>query len=202
MPVTFLTDGPPDSSTTLILAHGAGAPMDSEWMTTIAAGIGSAGVRVLRFEFPYMAERRTSGKRRPPDRQPTLLATWGEAFAAAAATRTVIGGKSMGGRIASMVADELGAAGLICLGYPFHAPGKPEVPRIAHLEHLATPALVVQGTTDPFGREEEVRTYPLSPSISIEWIEGGNHDLVSKGLGKSASRARVIERVVAFLENR
>ncbi len=200
--IDFLTDGPPDSTTTLILAHGAGAPMDSEWMNTIAAGVGATGVHVLRFEFPYMAERRTSGKRRPPDRQPTLLATWREAFAAADASRTLIGGKSMGGRIASMVADELGAAGLVCLGYPFHAPGRPEVPRIAHLEHLATPTLIIQGTADTFGREEEVRTYPLSPSITIEWLEGGNHDLVARGLGKAASRTRVIERVGAFIENR
>lgn len=195
----FLSDGPEDASATFILAHGAGAPMDSDWMDAVAAGIAATGIRVLRFEFPYMAERRTSGKRRPPDREAVLLETWRRAFAEADARRTAIGGKSMGGRMASMVADELGAAGLVCLGYPFHAPGKPEKPRIAHLEHLRTPTLIIQGTADPFGTREDVATYQLSGSITIEWMEGGNHDLVAKGLGKPQSRARVIEAASAFI---
>ena len=194
----FLSDGPADAPVTLILAHGAGAPMDSEWMNAIAAGVAATGVRVLRFEFPYMAERRTSGKRRPPDREAILLETWRSAFGEAGAGRTFIGGKSMGGRMASMVADELGAAGLVCLGYPFHAPGRPEKPRIAHLEQLRTPTLIIQGTADPFGTRGDVAGYPLSDAITFDWIEGGNHDLVAKGLGKQASRQRVIDATSAF----
>jgi predicted alpha/beta-hydrolase family hydrolase len=176
--------------------------MDSEWMNAIAAGIAAGGVHVLRFEFPYMAARRTTGHRRPPDRQPVLLDTWRSAFAASSAPRTFIGGKSMGGRMASMVADELGPAGLVCLGYPFHAPGKPEAPRIAHLQALQTPALVVQGTSDPFGTRQDVDGYHLAPAITIEWLEAGNHDLVTKGLGKAASRQYVVAAVLRFLASR
>ena len=195
----MLTDGPADSAATLILAHGAGAPMDSDWMNAIAGGIAANGIRVLRFEFPYMAERRASGKRRPPDREATLLQAWREAYAAAGSGTVFIGGKSMGGRMASMVADELGAAGLICLGYPFHAPGRPEKPRTAHLEHLGTPTLIIQGSADTFGTRDDVAGYALSPAIAIEWIEGGNHDLVTKSLGAAASRKRVIELATTFI---
>jgi hypothetical protein len=88
----------------------------------------------------------------------------------------VLGGKSMGGRMASMVADELGVAGLVCLGYPFHAPGRPESPRIAHLQQLRTPALILQGTRDPFGSTEELAGYGLSPAIRVHWLEDGDHD--------------------------
>ena len=198
----FISNGPPSASVTLVLAHGAGAPMDSEWMNAIATGVAADGFRVLRFEFPYMAERRTSGKRRPPDRQQVLLDAWRSAFAEAGEGPTVVGGKSMGGRMASMIADEVSAAGLVCLGYPFHAPGKPEAPRVQHLEFLRTPALFVQGTADPFGTRDDVAGYTLSPAITIEWVEGGNHDLVSKALGRAASRQHVIASVSSFLAAR
>lgn len=92
----------------------------------------------------------------------------------------VIGGKSMGGRVASMVADELHrdgkAAGLLCLGYPFHPPGRPDRPRTRHLETLETPALICQGTRDPFGTREDVESYRLSDRIGILWLEDGDHD--------------------------
>jgi predicted alpha/beta-hydrolase family hydrolase len=81
----------------------------------------------------------------------------------------------MGGRIASMIADEVGAAGVLCLGYPFHPPGKPERLRTAHLETLKTPTLIVQGTRDRLGTEEEVATYALSPSIEVAWMGDGDH---------------------------
>ena len=87
----------------------------------------------------------------------------------------VIGGKSLGGRIASMVADEVGARGLVCLGYPFHPPGKPEQLRTKHLENLATPALFIQGTRDPFGSAADVASYHLSAQIRMHWIEAGDH---------------------------
>jgi predicted alpha/beta-hydrolase family hydrolase len=91
------------------------------------------------------------------------------------ADEVVIGGKSMGGRIASMIADEVGAAGVVCLGYPFHPPGKPERLRTAHLERLKTPTLIVQGTRDQLGNEDEVATYALSPSIGLAWMADGDH---------------------------
>jgi predicted alpha/beta-hydrolase family hydrolase len=165
---------------TVVLAHGAGAPMDSPFMSTVARGLAARGMRVARFEFPYMDARRTGGKR-PPDREPVLRATWLAAIEElGGGARLVIGGKSLGGRIASMVADEAGARGLVCLGYPFHPPGQPERLRTAHLADLRTPALIVQGTRDPFGSPDDVAGYRLSPAIRIHWIQGGDHSLTKE----------------------
>ncbi len=201
MALHLLTDGPADGPT-LILAHGAGAAMDSEFMSFVAQGLGEAGVRVLRFEFPYMAGRRVDGKRRPPDREAVLLETWREAVRECGAERPFIGGKSMGGRMASMVADEVGAAGLVCLGYPFHPPGRPDRLRTAHLEQLQTPALIVQGTRDTFGTRDDVSTYALNDAITVHWIEGGNHDLRAPGRSKGQSWGEAIAAVAKFIGDR
>ena len=178
----FLFDDPPASaSATILLAHGAGAPMDSASMSAAAQALAKAGFRVARFEFGYMAARR-SGTRKPPPRAETLQ---GEYLAAIDALKAsgplIIGGKSMGGRVASMVADRMHAegkiAGLLCLGYPFHPPEKPQQLRTAHLADLKTPTLIVQGTRDPFGTSDEVAGYKLSKAIEILWLEDGDHDL-------------------------
>ena len=137
MPVTLPDlkfDGGSDRARTVVLAHGAGQPMDSPFMNVFAEGLADAGLRVARFEFPYMAARRRGGGRKAPDRPDVLMRTWKEVVAGLGGGEAlVIGGKSMGGRMASMVADEVGARGLVCLGYPFHAAGRPDAPRIAHL---------------------------------------------------------------------
>lgn len=178
--ISLLDDGPRDASTTLLLAHGAGAPMDSDWMNAVAAALAGQGIRAARFEFAYMAARRT-GRRKPPPKAETLLGEYRAAVDALELPgRLLIGGKSLGGRVASMVADELHGsgriAGLVCLGYPFHPPGSPEKLRTAHLQGLRCPALICQGTRDPFGTREEVAGYALSPSIALHWFEG-DHDL-------------------------
>ncbi|MDQ0392028.1 alpha/beta hydrolase family protein [Labrys monachus] len=182
MATVFLHDGPDDAGYTILLAHGAGAPMDSPWMNAAAAALAGAGLRVVRFEFGYMAARRTSAGRKPPPRAETLTSEYLAAVDALDARgAVVIGGKSMGGRVASMVADELHAAGriagLLCLGYPFHPPGKPAQLRTAHLAAMTTPALIAQGTRDPFGTREDVRGYALSKAIELLWLEDGDHDL-------------------------
>lgn len=161
--------------------------MDSDFMSAFAQGLASrgtglGGLRVVRFEFPYMANARCTGQRRPPDREPVLINSWRSLIADL--TRPpqgiiphslVIGGKSLGGRIASLIADQLHVAGLVCLGYPFHPPGRPEKTRIDRLKALSTPTLICQGTRDPFGRREEVASYHLSPMISFRWLEEGDH---------------------------
>jgi predicted alpha/beta-hydrolase family hydrolase len=171
----LLTDGPGDAPAAVVLAHGAGAGMETPFMNGMADRLARAGLKVVRFEFPYMQKRRADGKRRPPDRPPVLEAAWTELIARLGAERLVIGGKSMGGRVASAVADAAGVPGLVCLGYPFHPPGSPDKLRIAHLERLRTPALIVQGTRDPFGKPDEVERYPLSKSIRVHWIDDGDH---------------------------
>jgi uncharacterized protein len=153
-----------------------------------------------------MRARRTEGRRRPPDREAVLVARWREVIEAIAdvgdASRLVIGGKSLGGRMASLVADEMGVLGLVCLGYPFHPPGKPERLRTAHLKDLRTPTLIVQGTRDPFGGREEVGSYALSPSIEVRWVEGGDHSLAPRGGAEAAARALegVVEGVAAWVK--
>jgi predicted alpha/beta-hydrolase family hydrolase len=164
------------SKLTVILTHGAGAPMDTPFMNFFAEGLGERGYRVGRFEFPYMATRRTDGKRKPPDRQPVLLATWREIITGVTSP-VVIGGKSMGGRMASLIADECAVAGLLCLGYPFFGAGRKNTDRIEHLADLKTPTLFCQGTRDPMGNAETVAGLTLSKNIKISWAEDGDHDL-------------------------
>ena len=177
----FLLDGPADAETTILLAHGAGAPMDSASLNATAKALAEAGLRVARFEFGYMAARR-EGQRKPPPRAETLIPEYEAAVAELGGKgRLIIGGKSMGGRVASMAADELLAAkkisGLLCLGYPFHPPGKPEQLRTKHLAGLRTPTLICQGTRDEFGTRDEVPGYTLSQAIELFWLEDGDHDL-------------------------
>jgi predicted alpha/beta-hydrolase family hydrolase len=179
--VDFLTIGPDDAVITVLLAHGAGAPMDSAAMTATAEALAAEGLRVVRFEFDYMAARR-SGTRRPPPKAELLIPQYERAVSSLPASGTlIIGGKSMGGRVASMAIDSLHAAGkvsgLLCLGYPFHPPDKPQQLRTAHLKDPKTPTLIVQGTRDPFGTLDEVPAYDLSSSIDILWLEDGDHDL-------------------------
>lgn len=178
----FLLQGPQDARFTILLAHGAGAPMDSASMTAAANALAGVGFRVARFEFAYMAARRTSEGRKPPPRAESLNPEYEAAIAALGASGPlIIGGKSMGGRVASMIADDLyhrgKIAGLLCLGYPFHPPGQPEKLRTAHLTGLRTPALICQGTRDEFGTRDEVPGYDLSDRIEILWLEDGDHDL-------------------------
>lgn len=201
----FLTDGPARAARTIVLAHGAGAPMDSGFLNAVAKGLGSRGLRVLRFEFPYMAARRTGGKGGAPDREPVLRASWHAAIAHAGAEpeRLVIGGKSLGGRIASLVADEAAVAGLVCLGYPFHPPGQPAKLRTKHLETLKTKALVVQGTRDPFGTKEDVAGYALSKAIRVHWLEDGDHSFkprVKSGKTEAGHLEEAIATVAAFAD--
>jgi predicted alpha/beta-hydrolase family hydrolase len=165
---------------TLLLAHGAGAPMDSDFLQQISSRLAANGMAVVRFEFPYMAARRLDGRRRPPNPKAQLLACWRQVVAQVRGqTRgpLLIGGKSMGGRMASLLADELKVDGVVCLGYPFHAIGKPENPRVEHLAHLQTPTLIIQGERDPMGRRETVASYSLSVAIRLYWLPAADHDL-------------------------
>ena len=192
--MNLLRDGPDDAVASIVLAHGAGAPMDSRFMNDFAKALAERGLQTIRFEFAYMASRRMAAGRKPPPRAETVMGEYRDLVASLDESRPLfIGGKSMGGRVASMVADDLfGAgkiAGLVCLGYPFHPPGAPDKLRTAHLEILKTPALICHGTRDPFGTREEVERYPLSASIKLHWLEDGDHDFrPAKGSGVTAKQ--------------
>ena len=179
---SFLYDGPESASTTILLAHGAGAGMESGSMTMFAEAFADAGLRVARFEFGYMAARRDGTSKPPPSPANKLIAEYLGAIAGVEKTgKLVIGGKSMGGRMASMIAEkqykEANIAGLLCIGYPFHPPGNPQKLRTDHLTPLTVPALICQGERDPFGTREEVAGYSLSSTTEVLWLADGDHDL-------------------------
>lgn len=207
-----LTAGPTKARNHLLLAHGAGAPMTSPFLETITGLLIARGLQVSRFEFDYMAARRRGGKRRPPPRAETLIDEYVRAVNAlraqsAARQRLLIGGKSLGGRVASLAADPLFAAGeitgLVCLGYPFHPPGKPDKLRTAHLGAIRCPTLIVQGTRDPFGTRADVETYVLSSAIQLVWTGDGDHDLGPRGgsgFTRAGNLALAADAIVAFAD--
>lgn len=200
----MLIDGPRQAKRTIVLAHGAGAAMDSEFMTAYAQGLAKSGLRVIRFEFPYMAERRKSGKQRPPDREPVLRESWLNVIAGLDSATVVIGGKSMGGRIASLVADEARVAGLVCLGYPFHPTGQPEKLRVEHLKTIKTKTLILQGERDPFGNKAEVAGYELSRNVKIQWLLDGDHSFkprAASGRTQEENWREAIEAVSRFVDS-
>jgi predicted alpha/beta-hydrolase family hydrolase len=194
----------------MLLAHGAGAAMDSPFMAAMASGLAGAGWRVVRFEFPYMARMRQTGRRQGPDRMPVLQ----EAFRQQVQLEKTdqpgrpmfIGGKSMGGRVASLLVDALAASdrvrGCLCLGYPFHPPGKPLQLRTEHLIALRTPTLILQGERDSFGKRGEVESYALSTQIQLHWIANGDHSFKptrSSGLSEVGNWAAAVDHCDGFL---
>lgn len=199
--LSLLIEGPA-AGTTIALAHGAGAAMDSDWMNDMSVGLVGRGLRVVRFEFPYMRRRREDGKRRGPDRPSVLLDTWRSVIDILAGPgQLIIGGKSMGGRIASMVADERQVDGLVCMGYPFHPPRAQEKLRTAHLEQLRTPTLILQGTRDTFGLPEEVDGYPLANTIRVHWLEDGDHSFkprVKSGRTLAQNMEEAVNEIARF----
>lgn len=183
----FTINGRDPEGPVLILAHGAGAPADSPFMAELAGVLGERGITTVRFEFPYMTKRRSDGKKRPPDRQPVLLKAFEEVIERTAAEPSLanrplfIGGKSMGGRMASLLAAESSAKsqfrGVLCFGYPFHPPGKPDRWRTGHFSEFQCPVLIVQGTRDPFGKRPEVEAELADRQApELAWLEGGDHD--------------------------
>lgn len=203
----FLYSGPADAPATFLFAHGAGAPMDSDWMNAVAAAIGARGIRVARFEFAYMAARRDGKSKPPPSPANKLIAEYLGAIAEVEkAGRLFIGGKSLGGRMASMIAEKEfrkgSVAGLVCLGYPFHPPGSPDRLRTDHLSPLTVPTLICQGERDPFGNREEVVGYRLSASTEIFWLSDSDHDLKPRkasGLTLELHVVAVADKVDAFV---
>jgi len=180
----YLYNGPVDAEQQLILAHGASVPMDAAFMDYMAEGVAAHGIRVVRFEFPYMQRWRRDGRRRPPNSTNVLEESWLEVIEAHGGGRNnVIGGKSLGGRIAARLTGRIAAPskvrGLVCLGYPFHPRGKPQALRIQHLQEITIPTLIVQGSHDPFGRREIVArrliSGLLSPHVKLVWLEEGDH---------------------------
>ncbi|KAB0478707.1 alpha/beta fold hydrolase [Vibrio sp. IB15] len=192
-----------DNPITFIFAHGAGAGMDHEFMQSVAKGLAFKGIRVVRFNFPYMIKRAEDGKRRPPDRAPKLLEAYQEIIEQTDADKLVIGGKSMGGRMASHLSELDKVAAMACLGFPFHPPGKPENYKGEHLASLQKPCLILQGERDTFGKREEFADFDLSDSIRVEFIPDGDHSFKprkSSGYTEQQNIALTVEKLSAFIK--
>ena len=199
------------TGTTMILAHGAGAPQTHPFMTAFARRLSGRGIDVVTFNFLYMERGR-----RVPDPKARLEACYRAVIAAARARagdggrRMVIGGKSMGGRIATQVAagdgSDAGVDGLVLLGYPLHPPGRPDKPRTAHLPSVAAPMLFVQGERDAFGTPDELRpVLATCADAELVTVEGGDHSF--KARGRSAPPAAemyeaITGQIVRWLEKR
>ena len=205
----FRLDHPAEKTDRMfIFAHGAGVGMSAPFMETVAEGLADNGIRVLRFHFPYMEEMVRSGTRRPPDGGAVLRQAFAEVIShciekeGCIRKHLYIGGKSMGGRIASMVADDHQVAGVVCFGYPFHPPRKPEKLRIEHLQTLTTPMLICQGERDSFGHRIEVNQYNLSDSITIKWITDGDHSFKPRkasGVSLDENITEAVSEAAAFM---
>lgn len=207
-PAGFLVDEPAiPARWTLLLAHGAGAPMDSAVMTGFAGHAAAAGLRVVRFEFPFMAAAR-SGRRRPPPRAEALIPFYAETMAAvlaATAQPLLIAGKSLGGRVAAMAAAvpdlDRRVAGVVCLGYPFHPSKKPQQLRLTPLVESRRPVLVLQGTRDPLGNRTEVESYALPAHVRVIWFEGADHDLALGKRGRADPESRPPDALTAAADH-
>ena len=191
---------------TSILAHGAGAGQNSGFMVSFASALAARGIDVATFNFPYLEHGR-----RLPDPNDALEVCWRAALETirhhpgVAGNRIVIGGKSMGGRIATqLAAGGADVAGVLLLGYPLHPPGRPDKPRSAHLSRVRVPMLFVQGSRDQFGTPEELRPIidALPAPASLHVIEGGDHSFkVPKRMrfGHADVQDNIIDRIIIWL---
>ena len=193
----------PTPKASLILAHGAGGGQKSPFMVRVAKGMATRGVTTATFDFLYMEQRRSA-----PDRAPVLEQRWREALGEArdgkafAGLPLAIGGKSMGGRMASHIAAQGvdGVSAVVLLGYPLHPPGKPEQRRDAHLPSIALPMLFVQGTRDAFGASDEIAA--LLPSLqhpTLHVVTGGDHSFKVTGKGKVDPLDEIMDVVARFV---
>ncbi|WP_282177725.1 alpha/beta fold hydrolase [Vibrio nereis] len=197
----YLIDGERDQPI-FIFAHGAGAGMEHDFMSAVATGLAEKGIQVVRFNFPYMVKRAEDGKKRPPDRAPKLLEAYQSVIKEFADKPVVIGGKSMGGRMASLLAEESDVAAVACLGFPFHPPGKPEKYKGKHLASVTKPLLILQGERDTFGKKEEFAEFQLSDSINVTFLPDGDHSFKPRkrsGYTEEGNIQLAVERLATFI---
>lgn len=204
----LIFDGP-SNGPLFVFAHGAGAPLTSDFMEKVVTGLAKQGIRVARFNFNYMQQRIETGSRRPPERAPHLIKQFMDVIQTLNQPM-VIGGKSMGGRMATLLAAQEPAEllqnvkGIACLGYPFHPQGKPEKLRTEHLPAIKQPVAIIQGSRDKLGDKEEVEGYSLPDHFQWCWLEDGDHDFkprVKSGLTQQQHIQSSIDFLVAYIRS-
>jgi predicted alpha/beta-hydrolase family hydrolase len=191
-----------DAHTVFVLAHGAGAAQTHPFMVTTAKGLAARGVSVVTFDFPYMRERR-----HVPDKAPVLESAFRDAIDAtrewSGAKDVFIGGKSMGGRMATHLGAQAldGLLGIVALGYPLHPPGRPDKPRTEHLPSIRVPVLIVQGERDTFGTPDELRPViaTMKTKVTLHVVTGGDHSLTVRGRKKDEAFAEVLDVVGGWI---
>ncbi|MGL6624575.1 alpha/beta fold hydrolase [Aeromonas jandaei] len=201
-----IREGAVDAPVRILLAHGAGAGMEHAFLAELSRLLAGPDIEVVRFNFPYMSKRALDGKRRPPDRQPVLLDHWREMVREFAHPRLFLAGKSMGGRMAAEISDEIycemNAAGLLILGYPFHPPARPDRWRGEVLKQIKTPTLLLQGERDTFGSRAELADFPFSSAVSVHWLTDGDHGFKprkSSGLCEQDNLQQAASRIRQFV---
>ncbi|CAJ1809149.1 hypothetical protein PEKONANI_01500 [Aeromonas jandaei] len=201
-----IREGAVDAPVRILLAHGAGAGMEHAFLAELSRLLAGPDIEVVRFNFPYMSKRALDGKRRPPDRQPVLLDHWREMVREFAHPRLFLAGKSMGGRMAVEISDEIycemNAAGLLILGYPFHPPARPDRWRGEVLKQIKTPTLLLQGERDTFGSRVELADFPFSSAVSVHWLTDGDHGFKprkSSGLCEQDNLQQAASRIRQFV---
>ena len=188
----------------LIFAHGAGQGMESDFMQRCKLLFEERGVQCKLFDFDYMANMKQSGKRRPPERLPALIAQFQAQMPTQSQLPTFIGGKSMGSRVATHILQDSDAHGAICFGYPFHPPGKPEKTRTEHLGQINKPVLVMQGERDPFGKPDEIAAYALPANFSVAYVPSGEHSFKatrSSGISWQDNMQFAVSQACQFIKN-
>lgn len=187
-----------------VFAHGAGAGKDSDFMNSVAQQLAEKGVNVYRFNFEYMQKALKLNRRHPPNKIDQLCAYFNQVIEQTPSDLPLfIGGKSMGGRVASMILSQSKAQGTICFGYPFHPPGKQDKLRIAHLQDLDKPMLILQGERDTFGTRSEISGYSLSTHVSCEFLSDGDHSLKPRkasGLTHAENIESATDKAVCFIK--
>ncbi|TRX57076.1 alpha/beta family hydrolase [Thalassomonas sp. M1454] len=193
-----------DAIATLIFAHGAGADMDSDYIEQMTLALVDKKINVIRFNFPYMQQRKLDGKRRPPNRMPILLETYlNHINQYTGALPLFIGGKSMGSRVAATLANEDKVLGVFCIGYPFHPQKQPEKLRLEPLQATTKPILIVQGTRDALGSKEDIASYDLAANLNVHFLEDGDHDLkprVKSGFTHQQHKNSAVNAIAEFVQ--
>jgi len=202
----ILINGPKEAKNILLLAHGAGAPMDSMFMNTISDGLNNNGIITFRFEFPYM-EKRRSGKNTFPDKLDVLCDFYKKIYfnikKANPDKNIWLGGKSMGGRVSTLISRSLDIKGVIVFGYPFHPINKLDKLRLESLQLSGPPILIIQGTRDKFGTITEVKKYKIHKNNTIFWIKDGDHSyntLKKSGLSSKNAIVQAYNEASIFIK--
>lgn len=199
-----------DAKALVIFAHGAGADMEHEYIEELTRLLNLHKLNVLRFNFPYMDKRKFDGKRRPPDRMPILVECYQSVLASVNTLLPIfIGGKSMGGRVAAIIASDKvlmadnQVKGVICLGYPFHPAKKLDKLRLTPLQETQLPTLILQGERDALGSKIEIESYEISPKCQVHYFNDGDHDLkprVKSGFTLEQHRNSAVLKIKEFID--